>query len=192
MTDESYKKRLKAVYEDHPGELTFENFYQSQILWDETMAHSAARFLKEHPDYQLIVLAGVEHIMYGSGIPSRIHRLIGRDYVTLINGSFDRDIGTYVLFPKPLKPPFTAKLGVIIKESDGRVQVSAFSPDSVALQSGLKEGDIITSVDGWKIQTINDIKIALVNKEPGQTIKVNVIRKRFLLGESERAFHISL
>ncbi len=192
MTDESYKERLKAVYEDHPGKLTFENFYQSQILWDETMAHSAARFLKEHPDYQMIVLAGVEHIMYGSGIPSRIHRLIGRDCVTLINGAFDRNIGTYVLFPKPLKPPFTAKLGVIIRESGGMAQVSAFSPDSVALKSGLKEGDIITDLDGWKIQTVNDIKIALFDKAPGQTIKVNVVRKRFLLGDRNLEFYISL
>ena len=192
MTDESYKKRLKAVYEDHPGELTFENFYQSQILWDETMAHSAARFLKEHPEYQLVVLAGVEHIMYGSGIPSRTRRLTGRDYVTLINGSFDRDIGTYVLFPKPLKPPFTAKLGVIAKESGGSVEIASFPGESVALKAGLKEGDAITSVDGWKIRTVNDIKIALVNKEPGQTIKVNVIRKRFLLGERELEFYISL
>ena len=43
MSDESYKKRLKEIYEDHPRGITFDNFYQSQILWDETMAHSAAR-----------------------------------------------------------------------------------------------------------------------------------------------------
>ncbi len=69
MSDKSYEKRLKEVYENHPHGTTFENFYQSQILWDETMAHSAARFLEEHPDYQMVVLAGSEHIMYGSGIP---------------------------------------------------------------------------------------------------------------------------
>jgi hypothetical protein len=54
---------------------TFDNFYQSQILWDETMAHSAAAFLKENPEYQLVVLAGEEHIMYGSWIPHRLNRL---------------------------------------------------------------------------------------------------------------------
>ena len=56
---------------------TFDNFYQSQILWDETMAHSAADFLKEKPGYQLVVLAGEEHIMYDSGIPQRLKRLTG-------------------------------------------------------------------------------------------------------------------
>ncbi len=192
MSDESYKKRLKQVYEDHPPGTTFENFYQSQILWDETMAHSAARFLEGHPDYQMVVLAGVEHIMYGSGIPSRVHRLTGREFVTLINGSFDSDIGTYVLFPKPLEPPFTARLGVIVRESDGVVFIDAFPAESAALKSGLKERDIITSVNGVKIQTVNDIKIALFDKEPGQIVIVNVVRKRFLFGARELEFHIAL
>lgn len=192
MSDESYKKQLKKVYEDHPDTMTFENFYQAQILWDETMAQSAARFLEERPDHRMVVLAGVEHIMYGSGIPSRIRRRTGRDYVTLINGTFGSDIGTYVLFPKPLKPPFTAKLGVIVRESDGMVLIDAFSPESVALKAGLKEGDIITSVNGWKIQSVNDIKIALFDKEPGQTVSVKVVRKRFLFGSRKLEFHVSL
>jgi aminopeptidase N len=192
MSNESYKERLKDVYEDHPGKITFDNFYQSQILWDETMAHSAARFLEEHPDSHLVVLAGVEHIMYGSGIPSRIRRLTNKDYVTIINGTFDKDIGTYVLFPKPLDPPFTAKLGVIIGESKGAVRVTDFSQDSVAQKSGVEKGDIIASVDGRKIQTISDIKIALIDKRPGETVNVKVIRKKFLFGASEHEFKISL
>ncbi len=192
MADEPYKKRLRAVYEDHPPGTTFANFYQSQILWDETMAHSAARFLEERPDYQLVVLAGVEHIMYGSGIPSRVHRLTDREYSTLINGSFDSGIGTYVLFPKPLDPPFTPKLGVIAKESGGRVAIVSFPDESAALKGGLKEGDIITSVDGWRIETVSDIKIALLDREPGQTVSVKVIRKNFFLGSRDLEFHLEL
>jgi aminopeptidase N len=191
MSDESYKTRIKEVYEDHPGHIVFENFYQSQILWDETMAHSAARFLEKRPDHQLVVLAGVEHIMYGSGIPNRVRRLTNRDFVTLINGSFDENIGDYVLFPEPLNPPFTAKLGVLVRESADQVQITAFSPDSAAEKSGLKEGDIIATVDGWKIQTVSDLKIALLDKVPGQRVRVKVVRKRFLLGESELEFNVS-
>jgi len=192
MSDELYKKRLKEIYEDHPDHIPFKDFYQSQIIWDETMAHSAARFLEERPDHHMIVLAGVGHIMYDSGIPNRVHRLAGKDYVTLINGTFDRDVGTYVLFPKPLKPPFTAKLGVIVQESEGMVHVTDFSPDSIALKSGLNKGDIITSVDGRKIKTVSDIKIALFDKEPEQTVIVKVVRKRFLFGSKELEFNISL
>jgi hypothetical protein len=192
MSDESYKKRLKEVYEDHPRGSTFENFYQSQIVWDETMAHSAARVLEEKPDSQMVVLAGANHIMYSSGIPGRIHRLIGRDYVTLIMGGFGRDIGTYVLFPRPVEPPFTARLGVIVKEADGVVTINEFSPDSLALKAGLKEGDIITFINGRRIEAVSDLKIALFDKEPCQTISVKVVRKRFLLVDTKLEFNITL
>jgi len=192
MADESYKKRLRAVYEDHPAGTTFENFYQSQILWDETMAHSAARFLEERPDYQLVVLAGVEHIMYGAGIPGRIQRLTDREYSTLINGSFDSGIGNYVLFPKPLDPPFTPKLGVIAIESGSRVAIASFPDESAALKAGLKEGDIITSVNGWRIEAVSDIKIALLDREAGQTVSVKAVRKNFFLGSRELEFRVEL
>ncbi len=192
MSDGSYRKRLKEVYEDHPAGTTFDNFYQSQILWDETMAHSAARFLKEHPDYQLVVLAGVEHIMYGSGIPDRIHRLTGKDYATLVNGAFGMDVGTYVIFPRHLAPPFTAKLGIIARESGGMVFIEEFSPDSAASKSGLEKGDVITSVGGWKIHSVDDIKIALFDKGPGQTVSVKASRKRFLFGTRELEFYVHL
>jgi uncharacterized iron-regulated protein len=192
MSNESYKQRLKEVYENHPRGSTFENFYQSQILWDETMAHSAARVLEEKPDVQMVVLAGVDHISYSYGIPGRIHRLTGRDYVTLIIGDFSRDIGTYVLFPRPLDPPFTARLGVIAREAGDVVTINEFSPGSLALKAGLREGDIITFIDGRKIKAVSDIKIALFDSEPGQTINVNVVRKRFLLGDSKLEFTITL
>ncbi|MGC1456059.1 MAG: ChaN family lipoprotein [Nitrospirota bacterium] len=192
MSDESHKQRMKEVFEGHPPGIAFDNFYQSQILWDETMAHSAARFLEEQPGFQMVVLAGVEHVMYGSGIPNRIHRLTGKDYVTLINGVFDKDVGTYVLFPRPLDTPFSAKLGVIVKEGNSTVQVNDFSPDSLALKAGLKEGDIITSLDGWKIESVSDLKIALFDKKPGQTVSVNVVRKSFFLGERKLEFSVSL
>ncbi len=192
MADESYKKRLQAVYRDHPAGTTFENFYQSQILWDETMAHSTARFMRERPQYQMVVLAGVEHIMYGSGIPSRIERLNGTKYVTLVNGTFDRDVGTYVLFPERLEPPFTPQLGVFLKESGGAVVVEDFPPDSPARKAGIEKGDLIQSVGGWKTGSVSDVKVALFDREPGQSVSVKVLRKTFLFGSRELEVQVPL
>jgi len=192
MSDDSYRQRLREVFETHPSGGTFDYFYQSQILWDETMAHSIAEFLKERPDYQMVVLAGGQHIMYESGIPQRANRLTGKKYATLINGAFDDNIGDYVLFPDSIKPPFSAKLGVMLQKKDERVVIEDLSPDSIALKSGLKKGDAITEVDAWKIDTIEDVRIALYDKNPGDTVKVKIIRKRFLLGDKELKFEISL
>ncbi len=38
------------------------------------MADAIANFVKVNPDYQVIVIAGSGHIIYGYGIPSRVAR----------------------------------------------------------------------------------------------------------------------
>ncbi len=192
MADETYKKRLKDIFGRHPAGTTFDNFYQSQILWDETMAHSAAQFLKDKPDYQIVILAGAEHIMYASGIPRRLHRLTGKEYATLINGEFDGDIGDYVLFSDEIKPPFSPKLGVMLDKKEGGVIIEELSPGGAAMEAGLKKGDTLISIDDWKIESVEDAKIALFDKKPEQTVRVRIKRKRFLLGEKELEFSLPL
>jgi uncharacterized iron-regulated protein len=44
------------------------------VLWDETMAETIAKYLKNHPKSQVIVLVGKGHIIYNYGIPSRVER----------------------------------------------------------------------------------------------------------------------
>ncbi len=192
MSDAEYKKRLQEIFKEHPSGTTFDNFYQSQILWDETMAHSAAQYLKEHPDSQLVVLAGEEHIMYDSGIPQRLKRLTGKEYVTLINGAFDEEIGSYVIFAAQLEPPFSAKLGVILEKKDGSVVVKDFAPDSAAEKAGLQKGDILMLIDDWKIATVEDARIALSDRRPYESVRVRVIRKKFMFIKQELDFRILL
>jgi len=74
-----YRQMVKAVYDQHQqaghgNSDGFERFFSVQVLWDETMAEGIADFLTTHPDYQVIVIAGRGHIVYGYGIPSRVAR----------------------------------------------------------------------------------------------------------------------
>jgi aminopeptidase N len=192
MADYAYRDRLKKIYGSHPPGASFDNFYQSQILWDETMAHSAADFLRENPGLQLVVIAGAEHIMYDSGIPGRFERLTGKEYTTLVNGIFDEDIGNYVVFANSIAPPFNARLGVIVRKKENRVVIEDFSAHSPAMEAGMKRGDALVQVDNWKIETPDDVRIALFDKKPYESVSVKVIRKRFLLGEKELEFNVNL
>ncbi len=180
MSDETYRQRLKDIFDQHgsQGFGNFNDFYQSQILWDETMAHSVDGFLNQNPDYHMVVLAGAGHIMYGSGIPKRAYRLDGMDYATLIMNpdAIDPDIASFVLFPKSLSPPFTPLLGIFPNETGGRVKIEIVESGSVAEKAGLKEGDILLSIDGWKIDAIDDIKISIFDKKQGDSVKVRVLR----------------
>jgi len=184
MADEEYKEKLKGFFEIHQefNIKNFDNFYQSQILWDETMAHSIAGFMDGHPGYQMVVLAGVQHVIFSSGIPQRAKRLNNKGYATLINGEFsglDSDIGDFLLFPAPMEAPESPKLGIILDEKDGKVRIKDLSPGSAASRAGLKKGDVLLSVDGWEIESIQDVKIGLFDKRHGETITVKVSRRRF-------------
>ena len=77
-----YRQLLLEVYQQHQKagqgySTAFEIFLQAQVLWDETMAEKIAEFVKANPDYQVVVLAGKGHIIYGYGIPSRVERRLG-------------------------------------------------------------------------------------------------------------------
>lgn len=77
-----YRQMLLEVYQQHQkaaqgNSTAFERFLQAQVLWDETMAEKIAEFVKANPDYQVVVLAGKGHIVYGYGIPSRVERRLG-------------------------------------------------------------------------------------------------------------------
>lgn len=196
MSDAAYRQRLKEIFETHKnhGSKSFDNLYQAQILWDETMAHSADTFLKKNPDYQMIVLAGVGHIMYGSGIPKRAFRLNRKDYVTLVPGidMQDEKLGDYILFPEHIPPPDTVKLGVVLKKINSEVKIEKIQPSSIAEKVSLKKGDILISVDGWKIEDVDDVRISLFDKKAGDKIKVNILRKKFLSGYKEFEFDVTL
>ena len=58
-------------------------FLRIQALWDETMAQTAADFLRgsEGGAKHLLILAGGNHVRYGFGIPRRLFRLVPIPYV---------------------------------------------------------------------------------------------------------------
>lgn len=77
--NEEYRQQLQAAFQQHHASnngknANVENFFQAQVLWDETMAEGIAKFVNTHPNYQIIVLAGQGHIIYGYGIPSPVAR----------------------------------------------------------------------------------------------------------------------
>ena len=76
-----YRQMILKAFEQHQsaghGNSNSANrFFLAQVLWDETMADGIAKFVKTNPDYQVVVLAGQGHVVYGYGIPSRVERRI--------------------------------------------------------------------------------------------------------------------
>jgi len=57
------------------------------------------------------------------------------------------------------------------------VYVSMIVAQSAAANSNLKEGDLITSIDGISINTLNDLREYIYTKSPMDIVTLNIIRK---------------
>lgn len=83
-----YRERMRQIYSEmHHGRSSsssFERFFLAQVLWDETMAESIAKTLKQNPNALIVVLAGQGHLFYGDGIPNRVARRLNPDRSTPI------------------------------------------------------------------------------------------------------------
>jgi uncharacterized iron-regulated protein len=184
FTDTEYRSRLEEIFQAHrhSSEREFDHFYQSQILWDETMSRSVDTYLGKNPERTIIVLAGQGHLRYGSGIPLRTYRRNGLNYATvLIDEDVEKGIADYIVFPKPVEGTTAPKLMAFLKDEDGVMRVAGFSDRSVSEKAGMKKNDKIISIDGAEISSIEDIRIHLLYKQKGDIIKVKVKRRVFLL-----------
>ena len=195
MSDEEYRERLKEVFEKHEsaGSRDFDNFYQSQITWDEIMAQSIDEYLRKNPDRKMVVIAGSGHLAYKSGIPQRVFRRNNLEYAVLLNDdALEPGVADFVLLPHPVKMVSSPKLMALLSEEGGKVTIKGFSDKSVSEKAGLEKGDIIISMDDEPIKKVDDIKIFLFYKKPGDLIDVRVLRKRFLFGVRELNIKVTL
>jgi len=180
-----YKTRLRQIFEEHPenGIKDFDDFYQAQVLWDETMAQNVHDYLGNNPDRQMVVLVGTGHVAFGDGIPSRTYRRGKYNQVIIANttgNNLEQDMADFFLFPPVVQPPFSAKLGVILNDEDNRVVLKKVMHGSPAQKSGLRSGDLLLSFDGEPVKDISGLKLALLFKKEGDTAKIKIKRiKRF-------------
>ena len=181
--NQAYREYLRFVYETHPENRReikdFETFYQAQLLWDEGMAENIVRYLKAHPQRQMVVLVGRAHVVYGYGIPSRVARRGIEDYsIVLLSPSegLSPAMADYALFPAPEPEPFFAKLGVLIEETDKGLIIRQVVPGTPASKAGLKVNDVIVEADGKKISDLADLKLVLYQKKPQDHVELVVLR----------------
>lgn len=69
-----------------------------------------------------------------------------------------------------------AFLGVVTEKTEGGVKINDVTDESAAEKAGLKEDDVITTVDGKAIATPADLVAALADKKPAD--KVDITYKR--------------
>ena len=77
---------------------------------------------------------------------------------------------------REIAPEGGAVMGVLLAEAEGRIEVSKVSEGSGAEEAGLKEGDVITKVDGEEFKESEKLTKLLEEKKSGENLKLSVKR----------------
>ncbi|MGE4497096.1 MAG: ChaN family lipoprotein [Deferribacterales bacterium] len=174
--DPSYREDLKGIFDMHPSRQVFENFLEAQLLWDETMAETVADYLRNN-DGMLVVLAGNGHIRKGYGVPERVKRRTGLKYISIVQDEpAEKGIADFVLYPGRLDGATAPKLGVAVKDPDSSPEITEIGDDTPAAKAGLRVGDVITGIDFFEVNSLEDLKIALFYMKEGSFVKLRIKR----------------
>jgi uncharacterized iron-regulated protein len=196
--NEAYRSRLKTIFEAHPHRegSDFERFIDVQLLWDEAMAQRAAEWIEANPERHLVVLAGAGHLIYGYGIPDRVARRVGVSQSIVINANntteLNSELADYLILTKDNPLPPNGKLGVFLNVEESPPSVTGFAEKSAAAEAGLEKKDQLISVDGQAISSYADVRIALMDRAAGETVKVEVSRERMFIGSIVETYHVTL
>jgi uncharacterized iron-regulated protein len=190
-TDPYQRGMVEGIFAGHShGKMVLDGFLRGQTVWDETMAESAANFLKspDGKDRHLLVIAGGNHISHGFGIPRRVFRRIPTSY-QLIGGQeivistekqkelMDVQLPDYPMvsydfmnfFAYEELPKNGVLLGVAFEPTaSGRgLTVLSVVPGSNAERAGVKQADLLLSLDGEELAESFDLIYAMKKKHLG-------------------------
>jgi uncharacterized iron-regulated protein len=196
-SDQAYEQRLREIFNQHPqlNKKDFDRFVEVQLLWDESMASQAAAWLQAHPANKMILLAGSGHLIFGSGIPSRVTRRTPVESAIVLPAEgleITREVADFVIYPPKATLPTAGLMGLYLEDVNNGVKISGLGGDSSAAKAGVKQDDVIQMLNGKKIATLNDIKIELLDKPPGEKVSLGVSRKGVLWGDKMQEFTFEL
>ncbi len=189
LDDPKNRLRIQKEYAWHGKETIkdFESFFEAQLAWEETMAQTIAERLEQTGGRcKIVVVVGRGHISGGLGVPYLANIRKPHEYTTIapipINYPFstqDRDLADYVIITEKSEPFHRPRLGVTIQPAaSGRgMEILGISPESPASEAHLLKGDIILSVNGSPVNSIEEIQRKLAEGGPDYKILIERDKK---------------
>lgn len=180
FSDTDYRRRLESFYSEHPESGgSFEGFMQVQLTWDETMAQKVSEYLKDDPVNRMLVFAGSGHVEYRSGIPARVTRRTGIRGKTILMPKFavsDQHVADYLLLTEAVELPEAGVFGAFLDTQGDGVVITDFTETSTGRKAGMQKQDRIVAIDGQSIHNYADLKLAMLDRLPGDEITVELER----------------
>ena len=204
---DGYLERLRVVHGFHAtsphGDMnSLAGFVQSQAIWDESMAANIYTLLKKYPKKTIVVIAGSQHTRKDSGIPPRLLRRTKVEQASVINISSAQpptDLKKqvdYFFLDEEQYLEAKGKIGVILKseeeEDKKQIRIIGISDAGKAAQAGILKDDILTSIAGQPVTTMNDIGIIMMDSRVGDQLQLTVSRTSTTGEREEKEFTVEL
>lgn len=185
-----YRRFLREIHEAHNEvrasrqgkgkgvDSLFENFVDAQQTWDRAMAEALAGRLKTGERRPLMIgVMGSGHIRFGHGVPHQLRDLGVSRIASLLPLSSpeacrELQVGladaVFVFPAKPLPAIEPPRLGVQFADEQGRLQILAVTPGSLAEKTGLKAGDRLLELAGRPVSS-SAAAVAIIRRQPPGT-----------------------
>ncbi len=198
-SDPYHRLYLEKIFSLHNQDKDrFEKFYQVQCFWEDFMARSISEYLLSPAGAgkKMIVFIGNGHIIYDFGVPKRVFGRTHLPYLTVYTYDLpDAKDGPDYFDPVlsadiPLEPAdflmavqtkkIKSKHGVLGVSLDvtpeKKVLIKKVHDGSPGAKAGLKDGDIITGLDGEVVSEVFDVTYALKYKKDDDTCLFSILR----------------
>ncbi|MGC9964057.1 MAG: ChaN family lipoprotein [Syntrophobacteraceae bacterium] len=192
LDDPRNRLRVRNAYTIHGKDAIkdFESFFEAQLAWEETMAQTLAeRLQKTDCKCTIVVAVGEGHIRGRLGVPYLTFIRKPHEYRTIAPvpidypySTMDPDLADYVVITDKSEPLHRPTLGVTIRPVASRrgVEILEVTPGSPAA-ADLRKGDIILSVDGSPVKSVEEIQRLLAHGGPHYKIAVERNKKEMTI-----------
>jgi uncharacterized iron-regulated protein len=167
--DEEHREYIREQYGEHlKGRIKdFQSFYEAQLAWEETMAETLAETLRTlDPKTQIVTLLGKGHMDYRFSVPERARARIDHAYKTVmpipvnfVEQPVDPHLADYLWITGKWEQSHHGprRLGLIAQPaaSGAGLEVIGVLPGSAAEEAGLRKGDILGTVNGVSLQSVD-------------------------------------
>jgi len=190
LDDPANRDRIRKEYTVHQKEKIkdFQSFFEAQLAWEETMAQTLAERLKQTGgECKIVVAIGEGHISDRLGVPYLARLRKPHEYRTIApvpidypSGTLDPNLADYVVITDKSEQFRRPRLGVIIQPAASGlgVEILAILPDTPAAAVHLRKGDIILSVNGSPVKSVEQVQQALAQGGPDHKVLVERDQKK--------------
>jgi S1-C subfamily serine protease len=101
------------------------------------------------------------------------------DYPVVATGSEERYEGgrvDFLLAEREADLPPPGRMGMMLASEETGVTIAQVNPTSPAADAGFRPGDRVVSIAGERVQGMDDVRLALLDRSAGEEVRVEVAR----------------